>query len=248
MISLNQMKIYILFILALIVISPVTGLAQGGYIDPATGINTTTGEFVNYADTCSLVEGLGRLICQVHRILNSIIPVIIALGVVYFVWGVVHYMIAGGDEAKKKGRDQIIYGLIGLAVISGLWGLVNIITNTFGLGGNAPALVSLQVTGAGGSTCTLAGDPKLQDLLCYLTRIINDSVIPLVFAIAVVIFVWGVVHYVINSSEEAKKEKGRQFMLWGIIALAVMVSVWGLVGILTATFGIDGSVLPQVKP
>ena len=61
-------------------------------------------------------------------------------------------------------------------------------------------------------------------------------------------FIWGVVQYVINSGEEAKKDKGKQFMLWGLIALTVMVSVWGLVDILGATFGVDDtSVIPQVK-
>jgi len=61
-------------------------------------------------------------------------------------------------------------------------------------------------------------------------------------------FVWGVVQFVLNSDEEVKKEKGRQFMLWGIIALTVMISVWGLVAILGDTFKIKTNVLPQVQP
>ena len=50
---------------------------------------------------------------------------------------------------------------------------------------------------------------------------------------------------VINDNEEAKKAKGRSFMIWGIIALTVMISIWGLVRILTGTFNIDFTV-PQV--
>lgn len=90
-------------------------------------------------------------------------------------------------------------------------------------------------------------NPKFQHLLSYATCIISTSVIPLIFALAVAMFVWGVVQYVIKSDEEAKKEKGRQFMVWGIIALAVMVSVWGLVRILGNTFGIEYAI-PKVKP
>jgi len=97
-----------------------------------------------------------------------------------------------------------------------------------------------------GFSCDLDPNPKFQDLLLYLVCIINNSVIPIIFALAVVMFVWGVVQYVINSDEEAKKEKGKQFMIWGIIALAVMVSVWGLVSILGNTFGIEYAI-PQVK-
>jgi hypothetical protein len=100
-----------------------------------------------------------------------------------------------------------------------------------------------------GSTCNLDGsNPKLQDLLCYVTRIINDSVIPLVFALATVYFIWGVTQFVMNSDEEAKRQKGKQTMIWGIIALAVMLGVWGLVGIIGGTFKLNTRVIPQVSP
>lgn len=219
------------------ILNPDTGLYEGGHAGgPADTVST--------ASTCTS-DGIGNLLCRAHQILNSVIPVLVALGVVYFVWGVVQFVIAGGEEAKKKGKDHVIYGIIGLAVIVGLWGLVNIVVNTFGLGGvSAPPLAS---TAGVSPTCDLSGSPKFRDFLCYITRIINDSIIPLFFTSAVVIFVWGVVQYVINSDEEAKKAKGRQFMIWGIIALAVMISVWGLVRIVGTTFGIE-YVLPQVKP
>ena len=73
------------------------------------------------------------LLCKIGDILSAVVPILIALGVVYFVWGVVSYVIASDEEAKKSGRDRIIYGIIGLAVIIGLWGLVNILKSTFGL-------------------------------------------------------------------------------------------------------------------
>ena len=68
------------------------------------------------------------------------------------------------------------------------------------------------------------------------------------FAIATASFVWGVVQVVMNSEEETKKEKGRQFMIWGVVALTVMISVWSLVGILGGTFNIGTTVLPKVTP
>lgn len=73
------------------------------------------------------------VLCQIGKFLNAVVPVLIALAVVYFVWGVVSYVISDDEEAKKKGRDRIIFGIIGLAVIIGMWGLVNLLANTFGL-------------------------------------------------------------------------------------------------------------------
>jgi len=57
-------------------------------------------------------------------------------------------------------------------------------------------------------------------------------------------FIWGVVQYLINAQEETKREKGKQFMIWGIIALTVMTCVWGLVSIVGTTFGIQ-NVIPR---
>ncbi|MDP2788921.1 MAG: pilin [bacterium] len=99
--------------------SPLLVWAQTG--DPATRcLNPGTGNVFDF-------------MCKISEILAFAIPVLIALGVVYFVWGVITYVIGGDEEAKAKGREKMIYGIIGLVVIVGLWGLVKIITNTFGL-------------------------------------------------------------------------------------------------------------------
>ena len=112
-----------------------------------------------------------------------------------------------------------------------------------------PDVIPRDATSAVNATslfCDMGPRPSLGNLFDYASCLISRSVIPLMFAIAMAMFIWGVVQYVINSDEESKKAKGRDFMIWGIIALAVMVSVWGLVSILGKTFGIS-SVIPQVS-
>ena len=102
-------------------LAPVVALAQG------TGGTPT----VCNSGQITTIQGI---LCKISEILNAVIPVLIALGVIYFIWGVVQYFISSDEEAKKAGRNRIIFGIIGLAVIGGLWGLVNILKNTFGLG------------------------------------------------------------------------------------------------------------------
>ena len=105
-------------------LAPVVALAQVGIIGATSGACDVT---VNAAQGTLL-----GVLCRVGQILNSVVPVLVALGVVYFVWGVISYVIAGDEEAKAKGRNKIIYGIIGLAVIVAMWGLVRILTNSFG--------------------------------------------------------------------------------------------------------------------
>ncbi len=66
------------------------------------------------------------------------------------------------------------------------------------------------------------------------------ALIPIVIGLGVLIFLWGVLQYVLRS-DDAGKAQGRTFMLWGIIALFVMVSVWGLVNILRSSLQLDNA-------
>ena len=81
-------------------------------------------------------------------ILNSVTILLVAAAVVYFLYGVFQFIQAAGDEEKRKeGRDKIIYGVIGLFVMGSVYGLVGILTSTFGLTGStisAPALPELK--------------------------------------------------------------------------------------------------------
>lgn len=72
--------------------------------------------------------------------------------------------------------------------------------------------------------------------------VMNTVIIPLIFALAFVVFIWGVVKYFfLYGGEDTKRAEGRQFILWGIIGMVVLFSVWGFVNILLSTFGITPS-------
>ena len=53
---------------------------------------------------------------------------------VVFLWGVIRFITAGGDEDKiREGRSLIIWGLIGLFVMVAVWGIVEILGQTLGI-------------------------------------------------------------------------------------------------------------------
>lgn len=77
----------------------------------------------------------------------------------------------------------------------------------------------------------------------FVTIIIGilNLVVPLVFGIAVIGFLWGGAHLILHADSEEQRTKGRSLLVWGIIALFVMVSVWGILGILINSFGLPTS-------
>lgn len=68
-----------------------------------------------------------------------------------------------------------------------------------------------------------------------LVEIIVNPIIKLAFAAALLYFLWGVVEFIKNSDSESDREKGKLHMLWGVIGMAIMVGVNGIIGIIQGT-------------
>ncbi len=76
---------------------------------------------------------------------------------------------------------------------------------------------------------------------------VNRVVIPLIFAIAFLTFIWGIFQYFIAGGADPEKQKtGRALAAYGIVGFAVMMSVWGLVYILINTFGFNSQFRPDL--
>lgn len=83
---------------------------------------------------------------------------------------------------------------------------------------------------------------SIQGAGAFLIGLINNVAVPVVFALAFIVFIWGVFQvFILGGTNEEAKEKGRALMIWGLIGFFVMVSVWGLVRILTGTVGLNNS-------
>ncbi|MAF20854.1 MAG: hypothetical protein CMI55_04225 [Parcubacteria group bacterium] len=65
--------------------------------------------------------------------------IIFALAVMYFVWGGLSWMTAGGDEEKTKvARQKLLYGLIGILIIGGVYTVITVVATYFGVKVNLP--------------------------------------------------------------------------------------------------------------
>ena len=71
------------------------------------------------------------------------------------------------------------------------------------------------------------------------TMIINPLIL-LLFALAVVYFLYGVLEFLMNQENEEKKTTGKSHMLWGVVGITIMLGVWTILGMVINTFGIKG--------
>lgn len=72
-----------------------------------------------------------------------------------------------------------------------------------------------------------------------LITLINDYLIPLFIAIAVLAFVWGVTKYfILESDNEESRDEGKMLMLYAIIGFVAIVALWGIVNFVASAIGV----------
>ncbi|MDD5721479.1 MAG: hypothetical protein PHT16_03495 [Candidatus Pacebacteria bacterium] len=77
------------------------------------------------------------------------------------------------------------------------------------------------------------------------TMIINP-LIGLLFALAIVYFLYGVFEFLSNQANEEKKTTGKNHMIWGVVGITIMMGVWTILGIVLNTLGISkGEIDPE---
>ena len=95
-----------------------------------------------------------------------------------------------------------------------------------------PALVFAQQQGA----------PQGNQVTNIITQFTGAAriTVTLLFVLAMLVFVWGAVKLITAAGDPEAIKKARGFMWWGVIAMAVLASVFGLVTFLQSYFGVTG--------
>lgn len=84
---------------------------------------------------------------------------------------------------------------------------------------------------------SFAAFDKIKGLLKDFQKILN-LVVPIVFSLAIIFFFYGLAQF-IRSVSDKTIEEGKNKMKWGVIALFVIVSIWGIIRYIGDSVGID---------
>lgn len=75
---------------------------------------------------------------------------------------------------------------------------------------------------------------------------ILQQIVYLIVGLGLLVFLYGIFGYISNFSDEKKRQESVSYIIYGLLGLFVMISVWGLVGILTGSFGLSNAI-PQIS-
>jgi hypothetical protein len=79
----------------------------------------------------------------------------------------------------------------------------------------------------------------IESLIGGIPKFIDSVLVPLVFALAFITFLWGVYTYFIaGAASDEQRETGRKFVMWSVIAFVVMLSLGGIIMVLQNSLGL----------
>jgi hypothetical protein len=84
-------------------------------------------------------------------------------------------------------------------------------------------------------TTVLAAPGDFKAIVEIFTDLIAKA-IPIIFALALLAFFWGLALLILYADDVTKRTQGKHIIVWGIIVLFLMVSIWGILTVLDNTF------------
>jgi len=81
-----------------------------------------------------------------------------------------------------------------------------------------------------------------------VTREIFNPILGVIFALALVYFIYGLMTFIFSADNQQGRIAGKQHMVWGTVGMVIMVSVFGIIQLMLATFGVGGNDLPNQLP
>ena len=75
-------------------------------------------------------------------------------------------------------------------------------------------------------------------------------IIPILLGLSLIYFFWGIGQFILHAGDQKTREEGKQRIIWGVIALFVFISIYGIILFIAKVFGITpgGSIMDGVVP
>lgn len=84
------------------------------------------------------VTNFSQLVSSLTGIGNTIITVLVAFAVLYIIFNAVMFIVKADSEDRAKYRSAVLWGIVALAIMLSIWGLVALLRRTFVLDNSAP--------------------------------------------------------------------------------------------------------------
>lgn len=79
--------------------------------------------------------------------------------------------------------------------------------------------------------------------------LVLNLLVPILIGLAMIFFFWGLSKFILNADNQANIQKGKDYMLWGVLALFVLFSFDAIINLIASELGLGtpGGVIPTLN-
>jgi len=91
----------------------------------------------------------------------------------------------------------------------------------------------------------------INSLVAKVQENVLEPLLALLFGLAFIVFLWGIVEFIRDSHSDEGRSKGKQHVMWGVIGMFIMASVFGITSLIIESLGVDAPIAqpdPILKP
>lgn len=85
----------------------------------------------------------------------------------------------------------------------------------------------------------VANNPIVAPIINKIFDVIVIPAVEILFLIAIFIFIWGVFKLISNAGDSGAREEGKNTIIWSVVGMFIMVSVYGIIRLIAFTLGLN---------
>lgn len=78
-----------------------------------------------------------------------------------------------------------------------------------------------------------------EELLERIITFVVDPALRVVFTLGLLLFVWGIIEFLWGVKDGQVSESGKNHMVYGLVGMLIMVSVYGIIALIVNSFGLN---------
>ncbi len=184
-----------------------------------------------------------NLVSMVQNIITALFPILVAAGILMFGYNITKFLLSQDQKDQNLYKKGIWNSLIALFIVFVFVGIITTLANSLGIGALGQDITTSSP--AGTTAGTAGGISTFRNISLSIAKFGSQKIVPIMIAVSLLFFIGNIVISMAKSDNENERTKLNKYILWGILALFVLLTLFSIVGIFTGSLFGTGAVIPQ---
>jgi hypothetical protein len=185
-----------------------------------------------------------NLVSLVEGLISALFPILTALGVIMFGYNVMKYLTSKNLADQGLYKAGIWNSLLALFVLFTVLGLVKILASSFGIDSITNSISTINPDG---STNGSGAVSSFRNIALSVSKFLSQRILPIMVAGSLLFFLGNIVVSMSKSDNEQERVNTNAYLKWGVLALFVLLTFFGIVSLFTGSLFGTRAIIPQFQ-